>query len=613
MRHLLMRMAVAFTITFGVLALRAAPAQAITSFAEVEFINNTSCQFSIPSAQWNVGSTWHTPYGAWPNPSAAPPMTVLAGQTVTWGSSSDGGGAFAGTGGKVIVNLPDVLAPDGQTKTEGQSATLAWSLPWTYFNWGLGGFGLQQPSTNDTKTSDGNLYRLDQGVVGCDATGDSCMFEYEVTFIGSGSPVGDCSHHDVLAGHLPIVPTTTVNGLAVLTSYYDSVRQAQYVFYEDSTGNIDTLSCGPGGCWNSQVALQAGLFATGSSLISYFDGTNGHLFFQGSMGSKDLITLAGNPPTSSSAMTDLTTTTNPVNGGTDGDFYLYTDTAGHQAAALAPASNLTGYWDGQVDHVFYLDGLGNAHETYYNGSWWDHIVAPASALAYPPSGILRSSWDGTNQHLYIGLSQGYGWYETSYPTDPWTPFAIPGSAALGPNLTAGGPYSSSISGLSQYAGWQYLFAGAGTNQVTSLYNTGDYNTGGGYSFFEMLNTPAVNYNILAPTLMYNDTGGPELFVVGQSNGHIYFSSQLGGAFTDLSTSPGNDGALVNIFGQNGAIAEFSPLSGYFDGGNDHLFYIDTAFNVQEIYWQPGSTYFQGHVIGGANSALGTGFIANYQQ
>jgi hypothetical protein len=604
MKPLLLRLVVAFALALGAVTLRSAPAMAlgVTSYAQVIFTNNTPCDLAIPSDGTTVNGTW--------NP--APPTSILPGQTITFGSYGHG------TGGTIQIPFPqnfingDTVAPE--------VGTITWAIPWADFTFGL---GWQDPTmklvvqptavTDSTGNNVGTfagwaITNLGTPGGGYSSNGsDTEVFEIQMNEVGTGA---QCSPTKLPSDGLnsvtvPSIPAGGVNSLGVLTSYWDSAHGTEYVFYEDNTGNVDALSCGPGACWKSQVVAAAGWMTPGSSLISYYDGTNGHLFFQGTNGSADILELKGNPPTTSATVTDVTAQTNPSNGGPGGFYYPYTTAAGASASAITTFSNLTGFWDGNNDHVFYMDGAGNTHESYYdNGSWWDHIVAAATSLAYTPGNTLRSLWDGVNEHVYISFMSQGGWAVSSYPSGNWTPTTIPYSGGEGFNLT---PVA-----LTGWTGIEVLLAGSPStmNQIDAMYNDLE----GGYTTWFNLSTPAVDYAWQVPTLAYTDgSGSAELFFVGPTNGHVYLYSQFASPAIDLSASPGNNGAIVDTAGTPAGLDLFSPLSGFFDGTYDHLFFFDTSGNVEEIYWTRGSSYYQEHVIGGNNSALGMGEISNYQQ
>ncbi len=591
MKTLLLRITMAFALAIGVVTLRAAPALADPNTATVTVVNSTPCDLTIASATVR----------GYPDP--APPMFLPAMSTVVFGSAQVG----IGTGGTVMIQFPQSTSSNGDSVAS-STGKIEWSVP-------DGVLGFKQPSfqlsvnagaaTTAQGASDGqatNWSILNTDAVGGSSNGgDQYLFDAQIDFLGSTALCPKLTPENTPTSVNVSAPSGGVNDLGVLTSYWDSAHSTEYVFYEDTSGNVDALSCGSGGCWKSQVVAAAGSISVGSSMISYYDGTNGHLFFQG-MGGFDIVELKGNPPTSSGTVTDITAVTNPSNGGPGGSYYSYTNTAGANAYAIWPSSNLTGFWDGKNDHIFYEDANSNVHESYYNGSWWDHVVAPASSIASTPGSTLRSLWDGTNEHVYVSFMSQPGWAVSSYPSGGWTPSTISYSGGEGFNLTPVTPTG--------YTGWELLFAASPTtmNQIDAMYDIGE----GGYNMWYNLSTPAVDYSWQVPTLAYADSAGAELFFVGPTNGHIYFYSQLAGPVIDLSASPGNDGAVVDSTGTPASYDLFSPLSGFFDGKNDHVFFFDTTGNVQEIYWSPGIEYYTEHVIGGAHAAIGTGSISNYQ-
>jgi hypothetical protein len=602
MNHSSIRISMASAAALVVVSLHTRPALAVTSYASVSLFNNTNCTLAIPTGDTTLEGAW--------NPST-PPTQVNPHQTISWETRSDG--LLQGTSGSIQIEMPTVgvAGTPNDDQISGRYGTAYWDVPYGYFN---PSFWPSHASTNayfqGGMNNNGNpipngaggygggeLYTLTQSVVGCSGnSGDTCTFSFVIEFNSNARvPTTNCTSVTD-SGTLPITPTGALQQLGVLTSYFDTAHNSEYVFYSDSDTNIDVLSCGSSGCWKSATAVPAGSYSPGSSLISYYDGTNGHLFFQGSMGSTDLVELKGNPPsTQGGVATDVTSATNPANGGPGGHFYV----AGSQSA-LAPTSNLTGYWDGKNDHVFYEDNLLNVHETYYNGSWWDHIVAPNTApSSYPPTGVLRSLWDGTNEHVYYTTGVfGSDLAESSFPSGNWSPSVT--YSGLGLNFV--------VTSFLPSDGYEIVYHQPATGEVASIYN---YDVGGWNPINTLANS---NFNYLAPMLAY----GESFFAIG-TNQHVYFYANFGGTAVDLTTSPGNDGALAAAYTASGQSIDaklptmYSPLSGFFDGTNNHVFFIDTTNNVQEIYWSPGSSSYTEHVIGGAGRALPTAVFAFVSQ
>jgi hypothetical protein len=594
MHNVFTRVGIPALLSLGAITLRATPAAAVTSYAEVTFTNNTPCAVDLASAA--PGGEWYQ---------GSPPASVGSHQTVHWGTDSNHGGWFSGTGGKVVISLPTSTESNGDFVVN-DSDWVKWSIPWGYFNGSLpwssangtqgDNGGIEETGNGAATGHTGTLYSLDQGAGGCGGNGvNTCEFVWTLNFHGAST---NCSitPQSVI---LPTPPSGTVPG--VLTSYFDTTHGAEYVFYLDYGGAIDALSCGPSGCWQSQVVAPEGWYSPGSSLISYFDGVNGHLFFQGTSGSSDILELKGNPPSSTGTVTNVTAQSN----GSPGAVY-YNYTAGSTTVdGILPASNLTGFWDGHTDHVFYEDSGANIHEAYYNGAWWDGVVAPANALPYGPAGVLRSVWDGTDEMIFYPL-YGYNVQES-----------VPFSAGLGATIFASGAWSSKSISLPNYpsadlfatspgSGTAVVIGGIGQNLLQQVTRRETQTTKQPFPETEQT-TP--NFMPSLPILSFSDSQGNQIFYVGTDQ-HIHHFAGSNSA-VDMSTAPGNDGSLAAL--NNTGTGTATPLSGFFDGTNDHVFFINTNNNVEEFYWQAPNGGLTEHLIGGARNAVGLGWTTNAQK
>lgn len=584
---------------FGFVTLNAGPAWAgITSRAIVDFTNNTPCEITI---------TGSDPGGAW---DIAPPSTVASHQTVSWKTRSNGGVLPTGTGGTVKVGFWDGTKADKTTFPKGEGH-INWSVPYTYFNDAaivLAGdpvvpavtFGVaatSNPSVDFKGGSTNTGFVFAPNYVNCDAKTDTCEFGVTLSlnpgvivtsclpFEPNGTPPKFTSVIQTLVSPQPAMPTLP----AALTSYWDWQAQTQYVFYEDYGGAINVAACGSGGCWRHQVVVVPGWFSPGSSLISYYDGTQGHLFFQGPMGSTDIMELKGNPPSLEGTITDITQADGAPATATH---TTYTVRGGGIAYGLIPGSNLTGFWDGFAPHVFYCDSDHDVRESYFDGQWWDHVVAGATALAKPPKCVLRSNWDGNNEHVFYttgAYSAQAGQFflsalgVTSHPAGNWTPSN---------QTTSDVPWDNFIVG--SQSGYPYLYGAPSQNSITVVVPVFGQQT---------LNEPtSVGYGPWSPMVTYTNLNGAQTFFIGD-NQHVYQQSNPNPI--DLT---GNSGALAASDG-GGAAVHLSPLTGYFDGYNNHLFFIDTTFNVQEYYWTPGGTVYR-HAITTSSNAVALGYTMN---
>ena len=105
-----------------------ARAHAGTIFANLYIYNNSN--YMIPISSSDLGGVWSkapNPSGEVENGDGSPVKMLAGGQTMAWGSASNGGILPNGTGGKITLTSP-----------LGTTTTIEWSVPWCYFN-GCGG------------------------------------------------------------------------------------------------------------------------------------------------------------------------------------------------------------------------------------------------------------------------------------------------------------------------------------------------------------------------------------------------------------------------------------------------------------------------------------------
>lgn len=122
-----------FTLIAGSALLRGVPVNAAGQiFAEIYLYNNTTQTISIPFSDAKTGQLWGTHFNTLDladefvvMPDGTPPRMLGPGQTMMWGTKSNGGFlATTGTGGSLKIEEAD--------------QSIAWSAPWSYFN-ALGG------------------------------------------------------------------------------------------------------------------------------------------------------------------------------------------------------------------------------------------------------------------------------------------------------------------------------------------------------------------------------------------------------------------------------------------------------------------------------------------
>jgi hypothetical protein len=157
MNRVVGKLLVSGALSLGAVTLHTLPAAASgTIYAQATLFNNTNCPFNITPSSSPGGGVWDP----------APPVSVDKGQTISWGSASDGGFlSTSGTGGTIYIPLDTWIA------------SVEWSVPWSYFN-GLG--GAATGTTGGTPTPN-SVYTVEGGAEGCSGDGpNTCVFAYEI-------------------------------------------------------------------------------------------------------------------------------------------------------------------------------------------------------------------------------------------------------------------------------------------------------------------------------------------------------------------------------------------------------------------------------------------------
>lgn len=110
------------------------------------------------------------------------------------------------------------------------------------------------------------------------------------------------------------------------------------------------------------------------------------------------------------------------------------------------------------------------------------------------------------------------------------------------------------------------------------------------SSWSSINLPG-NVAFASASLLYADSTGYRFFFVG-SDSHLYQILRSGDN-VDFSTSSFGDGSIVS----SGTYGGPPQITGFFDGSDDHVFYVGTDGKVHEYYGPPGGAW-TGHSIGG---------------
>jgi outer membrane protein assembly factor BamB len=367
---------------------------------------------------------------------------------------------------------------------------------------------------------------------------------------------------------------------AHVTGYFDQ-HGTEAVLYPDVSQGASSLTCGPGGCWVQGTADANGNTAPVFPVTSFSDGsgsgTNGHYFFEEAGGFGTLAGIEefnGAPPSSANI-------TNVTNG------------SGYSAIPQSHSS----FWDGSVQHIFVAAGNGDGtlHEIYQTPQLFDHAIpkCPYTEFAASPR-YVTAYWDGSVQHVIFDCINDQSPYAhelwETYNNGQWFTHAIASTANGG-----SAPYGQFAGGAS---GGKQGILGVGVAGTNKLVYT---SFSGGVWSSVSISAPSLSHN--STVAVYPDSTGIRYFFVG-ANGHIYSLASPGSqnTITDLSVHPGQSSFAT---GTTNGIPWISDLAGFFDGTNDHVFFIGADGFVHEFYGRatdPFTSWFE-HSIGTTKAFL----------
>jgi hypothetical protein len=171
-------------------------------FAVIWLVNNSQTLISIPFSGAYTPDAWGTAGNTpqdYPDyvtmPDGIPPRILCPGQTMVFGTKSDGGFlATSGTGGSLSIPLPT-----------SETANMSRSVPWSYFN-GLGGGASANKYISEPGFAPPQPFTIDGGATGCSPAGyaQSCSF---VFVLGGGPPEGATAPSQLPPNMCMSVPT----------------------------------------------------------------------------------------------------------------------------------------------------------------------------------------------------------------------------------------------------------------------------------------------------------------------------------------------------------------------------------------------------------------------
>jgi hypothetical protein len=234
---------------------------------------------------------------------------------------------------------------------------------------------------------------------------------------------------------------------------------------------------------------------------------------------------------------------------------------------LAGGSQLTSFFDGAIEHVFYISsGDNHVRELYNYGGWQGNdLTANTNGPAARAIAGLTSFFDGVIEHVFY-ISSGESHVRELYNYGGWQ----------GNDLTAdtNGPLAASNGLTSFFDGHiEHVFYRRLTDShVGELYFNGTWQ---GNDLTAATNGPQTDCSSLAYCLASFFDG---------FNEHVFYLSPNGGGHVrelyDNGTWQGNDLTAAT----SGPAAYESALTGFFDGSIEHVFYISLLDgHVRQLY------------------------------
>ncbi len=300
--------------------------------------------------------------------------------------------------------------------------------------------------------------------------------------------------------------------------------------------------------------------AKGTKIFGYYSSGDNqdHLFYQSSEGNIHEAYWTDNPGANGAVTdTDLTATLHTYVGHGSVDKY-----AGNQI--FVNPSTLTGFFEGNLNHIFYSDATGVIRELYHYSGGWSTGHASRAANAVNGRG-LSSQWDGGCEHIYYTATDGGLWED--YDCGSWQSHELSGpSGAITPPITGGQVPS----------GYLTSYDISGTQGIWGIQSDRT----------ELRYVQYVNQweslEVSVPAL-----GDPSSAVISVNFNPYYVGSD--GLIYDFSTS------LQSLYGGPAVLrtasgTQLSEITGFLDTASySHIFYVGTDGDLHEYYQAPNQT------------------------
>jgi hypothetical protein len=234
-------------------------------------------------------------------------------------------------------------------------------------------------------------------------------------------------------------------------------------------------------------------------------------------------------------------------------------------------SQLTGFFDGQRQHVFYVSS-GDEHirELYYDGIWNGNDLTGDTNTPTPYLTSLTSLFDGHSEHVFYVSQDGH--VRELFYNGIWNGNDLTGDTN-GPSA-----YASSLTSFWDGSREHVFYVSYSDSHVRELYYDGIWN---GNDLTGDTNGPtALCKGILRCLASFFDGHKEHVFYLSSSDGHVrelFFNGIWNG--NDLTADT------------KGPAASGLALSGFWDGSKEHVYYISSSDDhVRDLYSNSNGTW-----------------------